>query len=139
MTTKFLFTKIGGILRTSDLFERSTKKIRGTWQLFEYFVDKEEQLVHLQCDELKAKNESMQIEFGEKDFVQKSSVPINFIENLTNGKWEMNRNYLQLIDEKEFRNSVKYQFAFEKDNLKLLKKNVQGEIEFFGFFKRLSS
>lgn len=139
MTTKSLFTKIGGILRTSEIFERPSKKIRGTWQLFEYFMDKEEQLLHLQADDLKAKNELLQIEFREVDFVQSTTIPASFLQNLSSGKWELSRSFLHLIDEKNFRNSIDFQFAFEKDNLKLLKKNKQGEIEFFGFFKRLPS
>lgn len=137
MTTKSLISRIGGMIRSSQMFERPSKKIIGSWQLFEYFMDKHQQLVHLQIDDLKAKQEYYQIDFQENEFQQNLTLEVECIQNLPSGKWEINKNFLQLIDESNFRNNVEFQFAFEKENLKLLKKNKQGEIEFFGFFSRV--
>ncbi len=138
MSTKLFFEKIGKTLQRIELFERPKKKIPGKWQMYEYFVDKEEELVHQQADDLKANDEYFVIEFTEDNFIQSATLPLSFIQDGKNGKWAIRKNFILLIDESNFRNNVEYQFAFEKGNLKLLKKDAAGKIEFFGFFNKLN-
>lgn len=138
MATKSFFSKITNWLQSTELFECPRKKIPGKWQLYEYFVDEEAELVHLQEAELKAQKMSFEIEFSEKEgFIPTSNMPIPIIQNLKNGEWSVAKNFVTLIDLENFRNNIDFQFAFEKENMKLLKKDSFGKIEFFGFFRRL--
>lgn len=138
MTTKIFFSKIGSWLQSTEMFERPRKKLPGEWQLFEYFSDKGEKLIHIQEEQLQENKETCEITFSENNFVQKSNFPIPVLHGVTNSKWSVAKNFVILIDESNFRNNLEFQFAFEKGNLKLLKRDAMGKIEFFGFFKKLN-
>ncbi|WP_346856748.1 hypothetical protein [uncultured Draconibacterium sp.] len=139
MTAKSFFLKIGGWLQATEMFERPRKKLPGKWQLFEYFVDEKEELLHFEEKDLKARNQFLEIEFLEQNYSRQSNIPVSLIENSKSGKWSTAKNFVTLLDEENFRESTEFQFAFEKGNLKLLKKNAFGKIEFFGFFRKINS
>jgi hypothetical protein len=52
------------------------------------------------------------------------------------GNWKRSKNYLTLSDSRNPGHTLEFQFAFEKENLKLLKKDSGGKIEIFGFFRK---
>ncbi|WP_346862876.1 hypothetical protein [uncultured Draconibacterium sp.] len=139
MTAKLFFLKIGGWLQATEMFERPRKKFPGKWQLFEYFVDEKEELLHFEEKDLKARNQFFEIEFLEQNYSRQSNIPVSLIESSKSGKWSTAKNFVTLLDEENFRESTEFQFAFEKGNLKLLKKNAFGKIEFFGFFRKINS
>jgi hypothetical protein len=139
MTAKSFFLKIGVWLQSTELFERPRKKLPGKWQLFEYFVDEKAELLHFEEKDLKASKQFFDLEFLEQNYSRQSNIPIPLIENSKSGKWSTAKNFVTLLDEENFRESTEFQFAFEKGNLKLLKKNAFGKIEFFGFFRKLHS
>ncbi|WP_346861552.1 hypothetical protein [uncultured Draconibacterium sp.] len=139
MTTKSFFLKIGGWLQATEMFERPRKKLPGKWQLYEYFVDEKEELLHFEEKELKARSQLFELEFSEQSYSRQSNIPISLIQNSKNGKWSVAKNFVTLLDAENFRDSIEFQFAFEKGNLKLLKKNAFGKIEFFGFFRKINS
>lgn len=139
MTAKSFFLKIGVWLQSTELFERPRKKLPGKWQLFEYFVDEKAELLHFEEKDLKASKQFFDLEFLEQNYSRQSNIPIPLIENSKSGKWSTSKNFVTLLDEENFRESTEFQFAFEKGNLKLLKKNAFGKIEFFGFFRKLHS
>jgi hypothetical protein len=135
MTKKSLISKIEGIIKSTSIFEGPTKKIVGTWRLFEYFTENKEELVHKKEAELKTENVFCVLVFEEGQFQLKSSIDIECLEKLQAGTWQIKKNFLYFEDEKSLGTVRCFQFAFDKDTLKLLKKNERGEIEFFGFFK----
>lgn len=136
MAKKSLFSKIGSVLQDTEMFERPRKKIPGKWKLYEYFVEEEAGLLHKQLDDLEKTNEFFDIEFLEGNFTLQSSISASLIPASKNGKWSVAKNFITLIDQQNFRDNIEFQFAFEKGDLKLLKKDVNGKIEFFGFFNR---
>jgi len=138
MTTKSFISRIGDLLQKTEMFERPWKKIPGKWQLYEYFVDSGEELIHIQESELMENKEFFEIECFEKRFSYTSNIPVSFVQNIKKGNWNVAKNFVVLMDESNFRNNAECQFAFEKGNLKLLKKDGFGKIEFFGFFRKLS-
>lgn len=143
----FRFMKEGSILSrftswlaSPEVFGSITKKIPGEWHLYEYYVDLNEDLIHLKQDDLKNNRESLKIQFGEdKVFLLQDNLPLPVFKALHEGTWSVHRNFITLIDPASFRNNIEFQFAFQKDDLKLLKKDASGKIEFFGFFRNLES
>lgn len=138
MSIKAFLSKIGVLLQSTEMFEQPRKKIPGKWQLYEYFVDEKDKLTHFQEGDLLKNKEFFEIEFSEKSFTYSSNLSVSFVRNIKQGKWDVAKNFVTLIDEDNFRNSNKCQFAFEKGRMKLLKKDSIGNIEFFGFFRKLN-
>lgn len=138
MEKKSVFFRFIQWLGTTEMFARPSKQLPGKWQLFEYYFDSEKELNHITELQLKALNESWEIEFtSEENYVHQSKLPIAFISGIENGAWSISRNFITLIHPENFRNNIEFQFAIEKGILKLLKKDAMGKIEFFGFFKHL--
>jgi len=139
MKSTSLFSKFTSWLASPEVFGSITKKIPGDWQLFEYYYDLKEDLIHFEEKDLKTNNESLQISFtAEEAFSVNDDFALSIFKNLKTGKWSVHRNFITLVDAADFRNNIEFQFAFEKENLKLLKKDKMGKIEFFGFFKNPS-
>lgn len=123
-------------LASPEVFGSIAKRIPGEWVLFEYYFDEKEELVHKIESDLKQNNESLQLNFlAEEKFTVNSKLVVSVFDRLQKGSWSVHRNYITLIDASDFRNNLEFQFAFEKENLKLLKKDKMGKIEFFGFFR----
>jgi hypothetical protein len=140
MTKNAFFTKVVGWLQTTEMFERPFKKIPGEWHLFEYYRDEKDELLHFTEDLLKEKLLSAEMRFvNTGTFSLKSNLPIPLFQNKTEGDWSVTKNFITLIDPNTFRNNIEMQFAFEKGNLKLLKKDAFGKIEFFGFFRKINA
>lgn len=124
-------------LQLGELFRRPSKKIPGEWKLYEYYIDVKDELLHFNEEALKDNNNQLELEFGENGaFDRKAILPVSLMQNLNKGSWSVAKNFITIIDPSNFRNNVEFQFAFEKGNLKLLKKDAFGKIEFFGFFKK---
>ncbi|HPF50523.1 MAG TPA: hypothetical protein PK335_03055 [Draconibacterium sp.] len=133
-------SKFTSWLASPEVFGSITKKIPGNWLLFEYYYDLNEDLIHWKEEDIKKNSELLQIVFtADEQFSVNEKLPLSVFKNLPEGKWSVSRNYITLIDPKNFRNNLEFQFAFEKENLKLLKKDKMGKIEFFGFFKNVDS
>jgi len=136
MSDNSILSKFVRWLASPEVFGSITKKIPGEWELFEYYVDLQEDLIHLKENDLKNNNESLKIEFGEDEhLLVKARLPMSVFNDIENGSWSVHRNFITFMDSSDFRNNIEFQFAFEKNNLKLLKKDRLGKIEFFGFFK----
>lgn len=121
------------------MFARPSKLLPGKWQLFEYYVDEGEDLLNFKEEKLKEKQEGWMIEFAaDEKFTHQGKLSVDLISGIENGVWSISRNYVTIIHPTNFRNNVEFQFAIEKNQLKLLKKDAFGKIEFFGFFKRLN-
>lgn len=136
MKATSVFARISNWLASPEVFGSIKKKIPGEWVLYEYYFDEKEKLIHQTEAELKVSGESLQIQFhAEESFRTTSKLALRVFDRLKEGNWSVHRNYITLLDSKDFRNNLEFQFAFEKENLKLLKKDKMGKIEFFGFFR----
>jgi len=138
MEKKTGFSSFFNWLGRTEMFARPSKQLPGKWQLFEYYLDSNEKLLNFKEESLKENKQSLIMEFNENGkFVRNSNLPIAILQNIDAGEWSISRNFVSLLHPTNFRNNVEFQFAFEKGNLKLLKKDKLGKIEFFGFFKSL--
>jgi len=136
MFKQSILSKIYSWLCSPEVFGRVAKKIPGNWQLFEYYRDTEDELVHIQESDLAQSNEALLIDFlPQNEFCLTAKISVPIFPTERKGVWSVNRNFITLVDAKDFRNNTEFQFAFGKGNLKLLKKDKFGKIEFFGFFK----
>ena len=135
MKLKSIFSIFIEWLKSPEVFGSKKKLIPGTWHLFEYYEDEGEELLHFDEDALKKDKVLFMLSFLENhEFTVAGNAPVKLLEETTEGKWSVARNFITLINPKDFRNNIEFQFAFEKGNLKLLKKDALGKIEFFGFF-----
>jgi hypothetical protein len=131
------FSRIIRWLESTELFARPSRAIPGVWQLFEYYTEPSGELIHVKEDELAAGKYFWEITFdAEGSFRQRSNLPVRFISAIESCKWDITGNFILLIHPENFRENVKFQFAVEKQNLKLLKKDTSGRIEMFGFFRK---
>lgn len=122
-------------LKSPEVFGNRKKLIPGKWQLFEYYVDEGEDLLHFDENALEQNKVLFVLSFLDNhEFKMAGNAPVKLLEGTTEGKWSVARNFITLINPKDFRSNIEFQFAFEKGNLKLLKKDAMGKIEFFGFF-----
>ncbi len=139
MAIKSFFFNFRNWLQSTEMFEQPVKKVPGTWQLYEYYIDAGEELLHFNEDELIINKDKCKLEIGATgDFACTSTIPVKVIQGLQKGTWSVSKNYITFIVSGNFRDNVAFQFAFEKGNLKLLKKDAFGKIDFFGFFKRIN-
>lgn len=138
MEKKTGFSTFINWLGTSEMFARPSKRLPGKWLLFEYYIDTEDKLQNYKEARLKENKMSLNLEFREDGkFFLESNLPVAVIQNMEAVEWSVTKNFITLIDPYNFRNNVEFQFAFEKNTLKLLKKDKLGKIEFFGFFKSI--
>ena len=134
MKKKFIFTSVLSWLKSTEMFVRPSKQVPGKWQLMEYYTETENELRNITENQLKAEGEFWNIEFTpEKNYSKNSNLPLALISELKNGNWNVSKNYITLNSSGE---SVEFQFAIEKQILRILKKDNLGKIIFFGFFKR---
>jgi hypothetical protein len=137
MGYKKYFIAIQNRLLKTELFMRPSKLLPGKWKLYEYYYDKDKELVHFVEEQLIEQKQFFVLELLDKNvFKLDINLALPVISKIKPGNWSRYRNFITLIDSSDFRGNTEFQFAFEKGNLKLLKKNRMGKIEFFGFFKR---
>lgn len=132
-----LFSKFFNWLQSTEMFARPSKQLPGKWQLVEYYTEAKGELINLKQYDLTELNLKWKIEFSvDYQFFNTSSLNLDLIKEIKDGKWKLLKNFLELSynDSK----TVTFQFAIEKEQLKLLKKDETGQIEFFGFFHRIS-
>lgn len=119
------------------MFARPVKQLPGKWRLFEYYLDEPKGLKHVDEQKLKVDNENWQIEFlKENRFSQEKNLQVAVLE-VKNGNWECKGNFIRFAGSENNPGEDEFQFAIDKGVLKLLKKNKNGNIDFFGFFRRL--
>lgn len=114
------------------------KKIMGSWKLFEYYTEPDKELIHFAEQELRANDRFMEIHFmpeGECTINGNFELP-ELPQRKKSFEWEKRRNYISFSNPESNEPEVIFQFAVEKNILKLLKKNKAGKIQFFGFFKK---
>lgn len=120
------------------MFARPSREIPGRWQLVEYYSESSGNLINRKEPQLKDEKTICEVNFGENgDFYQNSNLQEGVFSRSKFSRWKHARNYVILAysDQPDEKNEV-FQFAIENGILKLLKKNVNGQIDFFGFFRR---
>ena len=138
MNKTSIIAKINSFLKSTEIFARPSKQLPGKWQLFEYYIDEVKELKHVDSEMLTSDKQNWNIEFTENwKYIHSCVLPVLLIAEIENGSWSTSKNFITLNHPLNFRKNVEFQFAIEKGNLKLLKKDVFGKIEFFGFFKKL--
>jgi hypothetical protein len=138
MGNKIGFSALFNWLKSTEMFARPSKKIPGKWILNEFYFEPENELVHIGEERLKNENLFWELEFAVTDqFIHHSNLSIPFIDNLASGRWSRSRNLITLTHPPDSTKSIEFQFAIEKETLKLLKKDSLGRIQFFGFFRKM--
>jgi len=138
MTKKFSFSNFLKWLKSREIFARPSKMLPGKWQLFEYYVEIGDNLLNIKEPELLQQKVSMLIDFrNDKTIVIQENLDIMIFKDFVGGGWLRNSNFVTLVNNEKHERMLAFQFDASKDQLKLLKKDSKGKIEFFGFFKRV--
>ncbi len=131
--------KILNWLKSTELFARPSQQIPAKWNLEEYYLDTDQELVHVTGLQLKEKKQFFSIEFFEDNSYQhQNNLKVPVVKNIQNGEWVISRNYIKLNSSEGNEALIEFQFAIVKEQLKLLKKDSEGRIEFFGIFHQVS-
>lgn len=137
MAYKQFITRLKNFVANSEMFARPSKQIMGSWYLNEYFIDQNKELKNVKEESLKTNQQFWKLTFaGENRAVHNLHIDVPILNNIENGEWSIHKNYLSFHHPEDFRRTIEFQFAIDKGVLKILKKNLKGEIEFFGFFKK---
>ena len=118
---------------------KKNNSLPGQWKLFEYYTEPGNELIHITESLVDSENHRWQITFEDQgSYIHETNLSISLLEQIEPaGTWSRSRNFLTLLHSADFRKNVEFQFAFEKGNLKLLKKDQFGKVIVFAFFKRL--
>jgi hypothetical protein len=137
MNKPAFFTSLIQWLKSTEMFARPSKQLPGKWKLFEYYSEPGGELINMKENQLKKDQIFWEIEFGDQGlFIQKTNLPLQFLNEIESCKWNNSGNFILLSHPADNMKNVKIQFAIENGILKLLKKDVDGRIEFFGFFRK---
>lgn len=137
MSVKSVLTNFLNWLQSTEMFGRPARKLPGKWILREYYTEPEKELIHMEEEQLKARHLFWEAEFTEDEkFFHKTNLAVPLLSDISNGTWGRSKNFITIIHPKDFRKNVEFQFAIDKEDLKLLKKDALGKIEFFGFFRK---
>jgi hypothetical protein len=127
-------------VKSTEMFSRPSRRVPGKWHLYEFYYEPEGQLIHVDEEGLKFGNLEWEIILNPQGhFSQQSSVPVKILDGLSNCRWSLSGNYIKLIHPVNDSEHEEVQFAVVNDNLRLLKKETDGTIRFFGFFRRVES
>jgi hypothetical protein len=115
------------------------KSLTGNWRLYEYYTEFNGKLLNVKENQIRIKKYFWDIVFFENGNLKNSSnLDVPFVKHIDANSWGKTRNYVRFQNLDDFRKQIEFQFAFEKENLKLLKKDEFGNIEIFAFFKKLN-
>jgi hypothetical protein len=139
MENKISFKKIRNWLKAGELFARPSKMLPGKWQLFEYYYDSGADLVNIKEPELQLIKKTMLIEFNADNIlIINENLKLEIFRNFKNANWLRKRNFVTFINNSKCEENLTFQFDAGSEQLKLLKKDEKGRIDFFGFFKRIA-
>lgn len=140
LTRNPVFESLIRWLSSTEMFARPAKQLPGKWRLFEFYTEPEGQLKNMKEEVMKKAGYLCEITFeGQGRFHHKMNLPVRLFNTAGHGTWYTSRNFVVLSPSENLDMTEEFQYAFEKDNLKLLKKSTDGRIEFFGFFRRLDA
>ncbi len=132
------FTLFLNWLKSTEMFTRPSRQVPGRWQLYEFYHEPEGQLIHVKEEALKVDHVGWEIAISrDGQFTQESNVPVKIFNGIKNCKWSVSANYLKLFHPVNTGEYEEVQFAVVKGNLRLLKKESNGAIRFFCFFRRV--
>jgi hypothetical protein len=124
-------------IQSAEIFLRPSQKIIGRWLLFEYYTEPGDELINVKQDKLIKDKLFLEMEFDSRGIVnQDSNLEVSFWEDMGLYNWRLSGNFLKLSSPCDNSKSEKFQYSVQKNYLKLLKKDINGKIIFFGFFRK---
>lgn len=138
MNQTSLFRSLLSWVNKKYIYINPSFQLPGKWRLFEYYSEPGGSLVNVKEEQIKKEDQYLEIGFrreGKLEWV--ANLPVQFLDGASSYTWRSSRNFIILFQADDSRKKVKLQFAIVKEELKLLKKNQDGRIEFFGFFSKV--
>ena len=136
-TLKRMTTGIINFIQKKVKVYKDRNSLLGSWGLDEFYTDQGGQLLHVDQQKLKSENHLWELSFFEKGRLKHSSnLGIQGLQDIGFRQWKRERNYVALMADNPLKVCIRYQFAIDKGILKLLKKEKNGAIVIFAFFKK---
>ncbi|MBN1822017.1 MAG: hypothetical protein JXR31_13290 [Prolixibacteraceae bacterium] len=133
-----MLNKLIGSIRKQISDYKINNSLPGKWKLIEYYTEPGNELLNFKEKQIESENISWDLTFSEDGgFSHFSNLNIPYLKDIDSSEWSKSKNFLTLLNKDDFRKNKEFQFAFEKGNLKLLKKDGFGKIVVFAFFKRI--
>jgi hypothetical protein len=124
-------------IKTTELFQKPVKLLPGKWNLYEYYIEPDKELLHYSEQQIIEGKHLWTIDLSaDGSFRFISNLKIPFIVVWKSGIWKKSGNYLSFMSSEKHAEKLDFQFSVEKRHLKLLKKDAFGKIEIFGFFRK---
>lgn len=125
-------------LKSTEMFARPSLQVPGRWELYEFYYEPEGMLIHVEKEAVKLENIRWEILIkSDGYFSQQSNIPVKILNGMTDCRWSLSGNYIRFMHPGNEKEHEEVQFAVVNDNLRLLKKESDGKIRFFGFFSRV--
>ena len=138
MKTKAAFRNLVSWLKTTELFMDPDQILPGKWSLYEYYTEPGKELIHIEEKQLLEARQAWTIEFtADRKYRCEANMPVILVSGIKSGNWNRSKNFLTFLNTPNPADRTEFQFALEKGNLKLLKKDTSGKIEIFGFFRKV--
>jgi len=137
MSNFSLLSRFRQWIESADIYLRPSQKIIGRWLLFEYYTEPADELINVKEGKLIQNKLFCEIEFHSPGLLnQSSNLEVNFLEDVELYNWRLSGNFLILSYPRDTSKNEKLQYSLQKNCLKLLKKDINGKIIFFGFFRK---
>lgn len=138
MTGNFTFSSLIRWLASTEMFARPSKQLPGKWRLVEYYTEPKNQLINVKEEDIKRAGYVWEVIFRENGrLYQIRNLPVDLSNETINGEWSVSQNFVVLSAAEIPGMKEEFQFAVEKGILKMLKKDADGRIQFFGLFRRI--
>ncbi len=138
MKRKWTYTSLFKWLNSTELFLQPSKHLPGKWKLFEFYTEPDGNLINMKEEEIKNKKLYWDIKFCEHgQLEQETNLPVKFLKGGSDCEWQLARNFIYWFHVDDSKNKEKFQYAIVNEILKLLNKDQDGKIKFFGFFRRV--
>lgn len=138
MKKKLFFTSLIRWLYSTEMFARPSKQLPGRWILFEYYSEPGDQLLNLKEEDLEQAGYYWKIDFeAYGQLRQEMNLPVHFFTDTPVCNWHIASNFLKFSGIETPEKKEEFQFAISRRDLKLLQKDTDGKIIFFGFFRKI--
>lgn len=133
-----ILNKLKHWYKSAGLYIHPARQLPGRWKLYEYYTEPEGELVNIKEEHLEKEKQYLELYFEPHGHMgQTSNLPVQFLKGNSSCTWQTSRNFITLRNSQNSAQAEEFQYAVVDGNLKLLKKDGTGRIEFFGFFRKI--
>jgi hypothetical protein len=133
-----IYSRLISCLNKTYICLKPSVQLPGKWKLYEYYTETDDALINFKENQIKNKGQYLEIEFQVNGMLEQVvNLPFQFLEGIQQCTWQVSRNFIKLFSSEGFQKKEVFQYAIVDGTLKMLRKDNKGNIEFFGFFRKV--